>query len=753
MLARHLDKDSPQLIGSDVFGQPAKAAARPASFLESANRRQFLKASAAGAGLVIGFTLAGGNKLAALAADGDGALAPNAFVRVAPDGTVTVLIKHIEFGQGTFTGLATLVAEEMDADWAQVRAEHAPADAGLYNNLHWGPVQGTGGSSSLANSYEQMRGAGAAARTLLVQAAAEAWGVPAGEITVAKGVLSHAASGRRSGFGEFVQAAAELETPIEVVLKRPEDFTLIGKSAPRLDSRAKTRGEALYTLDKSLPGMLTALIARPPVFGATLVSFNDSAARAVKGVTDVVVVPQGVAVLGRGFWAAKQGRDALQVTWDESTGETRGSDQIMAEYKQLAGQPGDIARQDGDAEAALAGAAKVLEADYEFPFLAHAPMEPLDCVVQLGEGEADIWAGSQIPTVDQGAAAAILGLEPQQVRIHTMFAGGSFGRRATPNADMVSEAVSVAKAIGGRAPVKLVWTREDDIQGGRYRPMYFHRLRAGLDDQGKLVAWQHRIVGQSIVRDTPFAGMIQNGIDPTSVEGANTLPYHVPNIAVDLHTTDVGVPVLWWRSVGSTHTAYSTEVFIDELAEAAGKDPVDFRLELLDAHPRHAGVLKLAAEKAGWGEAPPAGRTRGIAVHESFHTFVAEAAEISLAGDGSFRVEKVVCAVDCGLAVNPDQVKAQMEGGIAYGLGAVLHNALTLTDGRVDQSNFHDYQPLRMNEMPEVEVHIVASAEAPTGVGEPGVPPIGAAVANAVYKATGRRIRSLPFDLHDFSAA
>ncbi len=753
MLARHLDSDSPQLLGSDVFGRPMKAPAAPTSVLGAASRRQFLKASAAGAGLVIGFTLAGGNKLAALAATDGGALAPNAFVRVAPDGTVTVLIKHTEFGQGTFTGLATLVAEEMDADWAQVRAEHAPADASLYNNLHWGPVQGTGGSSSLANSYEQLRRAGAAARALLVQAAAEAWGVPAGEITVAKGVLSHAGSGRRSGFGAFVQAAAKLETPVEVVLKRPEDFTLIGKQAPRLDSRAKSRGEALYTLDKSLPGMLTALIARPPVFGATLVSFDDTAARAVKGVTDVVAVPQGVAVLGRGFWAAKQGRDALQITWDESTGETRGSDQIMAEYKKLAEQPGDVARQEGEVEAALAGAAKVLEADYEFPFLAHAPMEPLDCVVQLGDGTADIWAGSQIPTVDQGAAAAILGLEPQQVRIHTMFAGGSFGRRATPNADMVSEAVGVAKAIGGRAPVKLVWTREDDIQGGRYRPMYFHRLRAGLDDQGRLVAWQHRIVGQSIVRDTPFAGMIQNGIDPTSVEGANTLPYHVPNITVDLHTTDVGVPVLWWRSVGSTHTAYSTEVFIDELAEAAGKDPVDFRLELLGEHPRHAGVLKLAAEKAGWGEAPPAGRTRGIAVHESFNTYVAEVAEISISEGGAIKVEKVVCAVDCGLAVNPDQVKAQMEGGIAYGLGAVLHNALTLTDGRVDQSNFHDYQPLRMNEMPEVEVHILSSPEAPTGVGEPGVPPIGAAVANAVYKATGRRIRSLPFDLHDLTSA
>ncbi|HEY9536090.1 MAG TPA: xanthine dehydrogenase family protein molybdopterin-binding subunit [Kiloniellaceae bacterium] len=722
-----------------------------------ASRRQFLKASAAaGAGLVIGFAFAGGNRIAAAAtaATADGSFAPNAFIRVAPDNTVTVLIKHIEMGQGTFTGLATLVAEEMDADWSQIRAEHAPADASLYNNLDWGPVQGTGGSSSIANSYDQLRRAGATARALLVQAAAEAWNVPAGEITVTGGVAVHATSGRQARFGDLAARAARLEGPVEVTLKDAKDFTLIGKAAPRLDSRAKSRGEAVYTIDKSLPGMLTAVIARPPVFGATLVSVDDSAARAVKGVTDVVQVPRGVAVLAEGFWAAKQGRDALQIEWDESTGETRSSADLMAEYRKLAETPGLVAREEGDAAAAIAGAAKVLEADYEFPYLAHAPMEPLDCVVQLGDDGCDIWAGSQIPTVDQGAAAAILDLQPQQVRIHTLFAGGSFGRRATPNADMVSEAASVAKAIGGRAPVKLVWTREDDIRGGRYRPMYFHRLRAGLDADGRLIGWQHRIVGQSIARGTPFAaGMIENGIDHTSVEGATTLPYHVPNIAVDLHTTDVGVPVLWWRAVGSTHTAYSTEAFIDELAEAAGKDPVAFRLDLLAEHPRHAGVLRLAAEKAGWDKPAPAGRARGIAVHESFNSFVAEVAEVSVADDGTVKVEKVVCAVDCGVAVNPDQVKAQMEGGIGYGLGAVLHNAVTLTDGRVDQSNFHDYLPLRINEMPQVEVHIVESAEPPTGVGEPGVPPIGPAVANAVYKATGRRIRALPFALHGLSAA
>lgn len=722
------------------------------------SRRQFLKASAvAGAGLIVGVALPQvGNKIAQAADPGAaaGPIHPNAFVRIAPDNTVTVLIKHIEFGQGTFTGLSTIVAEELDADWSQIRAEHSPANPALYNNLHWGPVQGTGGSSSIANSYMQLRQAGAGARAMLVMAAAELWGVPAQEITVAKGVVSHGGSGKQASFGELAEKAAQMDPPAEVTLKDPSQFSLIGTSVPRLDSRAKTRGEALYTIDKTLPGMLTALVARPPVFGATLKSFDDTAARAIPGVTDVVAVPSGVAVLGKGFWAAKQGRDALTVEWDESTGETRGTTEIMAEYKGLADSPGLSARNDGAVEEALASAAKVLEADYEFPFLAHAPMEPLDCVVHLTTDSCEIWAGSQLPTVDAGAAAAITGVQPEQVRLHTLMAGGSFGRRATPNADMVSEAVAVAKAIDGRAPVKVIWTREDDIQGGRYRPMYFQRLRAGLDENGNLVAWHHRIIGQSIVRNTPFAGgLIHNGIDKTSVEGANNLPYAIPNMAVDLHTTDVNVPVLWWRAVGSTHTAYSTEVFIDELAEAAGRDPVEFRMAMLGDHPRHAAVLKLAAEKAGWGSPLPQGRARGIAVHESFNSYVAQVAEISMTDDGEIKVEKVVCAVDCGIAVNPDVIVAQMEGGIGYGLGAILHDAITLDGGKVEQSNFHDYLPLRINEMPEVEVHIVPSAEAPTGVGEPGTPPIGPAVANAVYAATGRRIRQLPMALHGLTGA
>jgi len=719
------------------------------------SRRGFLVASAvAGAGLVIGLQLPrGGGRPVAIAAEGD-VMAPNAFLRIAPDSSVTVLSKHIEFGQGSYTGLATLAAEELDADWAQVRAEAAPADAALYNNLHWGQVQGTGGSSSIANAHQQMREAGAMARAMLVAAAAEAWQVPADDITVEKGVLAHTASGRSGSFGDFALQAAKLEPPANVTLKDPKDFKLIGSRLPRLDSRDKTRGTATFTIDVQRPEMLTALLARPPRFGAKVLSFDATAAKAIKGVTDVVQVPGGIAVVAEGFWAAKTARDLLEIEWDDSEAETRGSTEIMEEYRRLAGKPGEIARQEGDSEAGFAEAAKVVEASYEFPFLAHAPMEPLDCVVELTGRTCEIWTGSQLPTIDQASAAAILGFKPEQVTVNTLYAGGSFGRRATPNADMVSEAVRIAMAIDGRAPLRLIWTREDDVQGGRYRPMYHHTLKAGLDEEGKILAWTHRIVGQSILRDTPFAeALIQNGIDQTSVEGASNLPYQIPNLTVDLHTTDVKVPVLWWRAVGSTHTAYSVETFLDELAELAGRDPVAFRLEMLADHPRHRGVLELAAEMAGWGAAMPKGKGRGVAVHESFNSYVVQVADVAVDAEGKIKVERVVCAVDCGLAVNPDVIRAQMEGGIGYGLGAILHDAITLDEGRVEQSNFHDYIPLRIDEMPQVEVHIVRSAEPPTGVGEPGVPPIGPAVANAVYAATGQRIRALPFASQDLRGA
>jgi isoquinoline 1-oxidoreductase beta subunit len=658
---------------------------------------------------------------------------------------VTVVAKHLEMGQGSHTGLATVLAEELDADWSQVRVEAAPADATRYNNLAWGPVQGTGGSSSISNSWEQLRRAGATARAMLVSAAARRWGVAETALSVDKGVVTHAASGRRATFGELAEAASALPVPAEVRLKEPKDFKLIGTQPPRVDAKGKIDGQAVFTMDVSLPGLLTAVIARPPVFGATVASFEKTAALAVPGVTDVVQVPAGVAVLARGFWAAQQGREALKVEWDESRAEHRGTEELLAEYRALARKPGATARRDGDPAAALAGAAKVVEAVYEFPYLAHAPMEPLDCVVHLSGDHAEVWAGSQIQTIDQATVAGVLGLAPDRVTVHTLLAGGSFGRRATPVADVAQEAASVVKAIGGRAPVKVVWSREDDIRGGRYRPLYVHRLRGGLDASSRIVAWEHRIVGQSFMKGTPFEGMIQNGIDGTAVEGGSTLPYAIPNLGCELHLVDVGVTGLWWRSVGHSHTAFSTETFLDELADAAGRDPFELRRELLVKHPRLRAVLELAAGRAGWGSPLPPGRARGIALQESFGSYVAQVAEVRAGVDGLPRVERVVCAVDCGVAVNPDVVRAQMEGGIGFGLGAALWSEITLEKGRVVQSNFDDYRTLRIDEMPKVEVHIVPSAEPPTGVGEPGVPPIGPAVANAFSRLTGRRVRTLPF--------
>jgi isoquinoline 1-oxidoreductase subunit beta len=718
---------------------------------QDVTRRSFLIGSAAtGTGLVLALQLPLGGKKA-LAKDAE-TFAPNAFLRISTDNSVTVIAKHFEMGQGTYTGLATLAAEELDADWAQVKIDMAPANANLYNNLNWGKVQGTGGSSAMANSHEQMRKAGATARLMLLEAAADNWKVSPEEISIDKGVVSHKLSGKSATFGELALKAAEFTPPIEVSLKNPKNFKLIGTHVPRIDTPAKTDGSALFTLDVTRPGMLTAVLVRPPRFGGTVISFDDNETRNVRGVEEVVQVPDGIAVLAKNFWAAKKGAEALKIEWNDDKAEKRGSKELMAHYRKLAETPGLKARDDGDADKVIAGAAKVLEADFEFPYLAHAPMEPLDCVVELGPNSCEIWAGCQVQTIDQHAAAKTSGLKPDQVKINTLLAGGSFGRRAQPGGDLVIEAVSIAKAIGGKAPVKLVWTREDDIKGGRYRPMYFHRLKAGLDDKGRLIGWQHRIVGQSIMSGTPFEGPnVKNGIDHTSVEGASNLPYDIPNLDVDLHTTDVGVPILWWRSVGSSHTAYSTETFIDELAHAAGKDPVTFRLDMLANHPRHAGVLKLVARKAGWGQPLPKGISRGVAVHESFNSYVAQVAEVSVS-NGVLKVERVVCAVDCGLAINPDVIKAQMEGGIGYGLGAILRNAITLNDGLVEQSNFHDYEPLRIDDMPKIEVHIVRSAVKPTGVGEPGVPPIGPAVANAVFAATGKRIRLLPFSRNSLSA-
>lgn len=729
--------------------------------MDKINRRDFLKLGLGGsAGLVIGMYLPGCGKQESETQAGPGqagssavvgaGFEPNAFLRINPDNTVTVISKHLEMGQGTYTGLATLVAEELDADWNQVKVEGAPANK-KYNNLFWG-AQGTGGSTAIANSWEQMRKAGAAARSMIVEAAAASWGVPAGEVMVDKGVVSHT-SGKSATLGELAELASQQEVPPDELLelKEPSQFKLIGRPVSRKDSDGKVNGTAQFTQDMQLPGMLTAVVAHPALFGATVKSYDDSQSKQVKGVEAVIRIPSGVAVVAKDFWSARQGRDALRIEWDESDAFKLGTDEILQQYAALADGDGIDAVNNGDADGVLNAADEVSSAEYRYPFLAHAALEPMNCVIHVQGDKAEVWNGVQVQTMDQGAVAKVLGIAPENVTLNMLYAGGSFGRRANPASDYILEAAHIAKGLNQPVPVKLVWTREDDTRAGWYRPINLHRIKATLDDEGMPRAWHHRIVGQSIMTGTAFAGMIQNDIDPTSVEGASNLPYAVPNIRVDLHSPTLGVPIQWWRSVGSTHTAYSVETFIDELATKAGKDPVDYRLALLKDHPRHANTLKLAADKAGWQGAAvnsTEGKTtaRGVALHESFNSVVAMIADVSVTGDRQVSVDKVTIAVDCGIAVNPDIVKAQMEGGMGFGLGTVFTGGeITLDKGRVVQSNFHDYQVLRLPQMPDVEVHIVPSGNPPTGVGEPATPVIAPAIANAVAAATGKRHYKLPF--------
>jgi isoquinoline 1-oxidoreductase beta subunit len=715
------------------------------------SRRDFLRTTAAvGAGLTIATWLPGCGSSPAAGAAGSG-FVPNAFVRIGTDDSVTIIAKHLEMGQGAYTGLATLLADELDADWSRVRVEGAPADESRYGNASWGGAMGTGGSSSISSSFQPMREAGAAARAMLVAAAAKRWSVPETEITVANGVVTHAGSGRTARFGELAADAAALPVPAKVTLKEPAAFRLIGKDdVRRLDIPAKVTGTATFTQDFKLPGMLTALVAHAPRFGGTVKSFDASKAKAVPGVTDVVQIPTGVAVLARDFWAAKQGRDALVVEWDDGKAETRSSEELWKEYRAMAATPGKVAASVGDADKAVSGAAKVVEATYELPFLAHAAMEPMNCVVRLSKDGCEIWYGAQAQSGDKGSVqkalkggfmgrvANRLGIGADRIKLNMLYAGGSFGRRAAGESDYVMEGVSIAQAIDGRAPVKLVWTREDDTRAGRYRPMFLHAVSGALDGNGSLVAWQHRTVGQA------FFGTNDEGIDGAAVEGLTELGYEVPHLQVECHVPTSAITTQWWRSVGHSHTAFAKECFVDELARAAGKDPVEFRRALLVKEPRLLGVLNLAAEKAGWGSPTPPGVGRGVAVHKSFNSYVAEVADVLVGKDGSLKVQRVVCAVDCGVVVNPDNVRAQMESGIAYGLGAALDGAITLDGGVVQEANFDRYKTLRMHDMPAVEVHFVPSTETPTGVGEPGLPPIAPAVANAVASITGKPVRRLP---------
>jgi isoquinoline 1-oxidoreductase beta subunit len=582
---------------------------------------------------------------------------------------------------------------------------------------------------------------------MLIAAAAQKWGVNAQSCHAKAGYVIHPPSNRRLSFGALANSAVTVVPPADVPLKDPSQFRLIGKPTRRLDTPSKVDGTARFGIDAIVPGMLTAVIARPPVFGAKPARINDRKAKQVAGVKAVVPVQAGVAVVANGFWPAKLGRDALQIEWDEGPNATMSTASLREQYAALAKTPGAAARKDGDSAQALQNAARRVNAEYEVPYLAHAMMEPLNCLVDLGADRCEIWTGTQFQTVDRAAAAKVAGLKPEQVQLHTTLLGGGFGRRASPISDFVVEAVEVAKAV--RAPVKVVWTREDDIRGGWYRPMAYDRLTAGLDASGNAVAWSHTVVSQSIMAGTMFEPFIKNGIDGSSVEGAIEMPYAIPNVLVELHTTKVGVPVLWWRSVGNSHTAFVVESFMDELAHAAGKDPYEFRRALLTKRPRHLGALELAASKANWGALLPKGHGRGIALHFSFDTYVAEVAEVSVDDQGAVRVHRVVAAVDCGRVVNPDGVAAQIEGGIIFALSAALKGEITLDRGRVEQRNFHDYQMLRINEAPEIEVHIVPSTEHPTGVGEPGVPPAAPAATNAIFAATGKRVRKLPIRMSE----
>ncbi len=704
------------------------------------SRRGFLKGSAATAAILVIGARADG-----VLAAGTDAKMLNPFVKIGADGSVTVIVKHFEKGQGPATGLPTLIAEELGLRMDQVAYEFAPSNPKLYNNLLFGQFQGTGGSTAMANSFMQYRKAGAAAREMLIAAAAKDWGVDAGSLSIEEGMVT--GGGKSAPIGDFVAAAATMEPPAEPTLKDPSAFKLIGNpEVRRLDSAIKGNGTAQYAMDLHLPNQMVAVIKRPPRIGALAVGVDDSAAKKVAGFINAAILPNkaGVAVYAEHTWAAFKARDALTVEWDLAKAENRDSDAIKAEIlAALDAEPTyNVLKNDRAAtKSAVDGAAKVVEKTFYFPLLAHAPMEPLNCTIEATEdGGILLHDGCQFPTGPHMALAQIFKLPMEKIRINTMLAGGSFGRRATPTADYQVEAALAFIITDRSRPVKLVWSREDDITGGYYRPAFGHKVRVGLDADGKIVGWDHRIAGQPIMKGTAFeAFSVRDGVDHSSVEGVSDTPYRIPGQFVGLTDTQKATSLLWWRSVGHTHTAYVMEAMMDLAAAAAGKDPLAFRLDYLTGdkdQQRMAGVLKLAAEKGNWGKAL-AGRAQGIAVHKSFGSYAAEVVEISGNASDGVKIEKVTCAIDCGVAVNPDIVKAQMEGGIGYGIGHVMRDQITLTGGTVDQSNFPDYEPLRISDIGAIDVHILDSTEAPTGVGEPGVPPAAPALANAIAAASG----------------
>ncbi len=707
-------------------------------------RRTLLKGGLTlGAGLVIGFELPLSRQARA---QQPGMFAPNQWLKIDRDGIVTITNSVPEMGQGSMTTMPMIVADELDADWGKIKVEQAPANPALYAN----PVtktQSYGGSRGVRDHLEMWRKAGAAARTMLKQAAAQEWGVPESEVDTEPGTVIHRPSGRKLMYGQLVDRAAQLPVPQDPKLKTKDQFRYIGKEGiARLDIPLKIDGKAIYGIDVKVPGAQVGSIERCPVFGGKVETFDASAAKAIKGVSHVVQVTNGIAVVGDSFWSVMKGRRALKVKWNEGPLANLSSAEITRGYQDLAKQPGQVARKEGDAEKVLGGGGKVIEAVYQVPFLEHACMEPMNCTASVKADRCEVWVPTQNPGGHQALAAKITGLPLEKVTINTTLLGGGFGRRGEP--DFVTDAVETSKAIGG--PVKIIWTREDDLQHGFYRPATYNVFKAALDAQGTPTAWWNRIVGPGI--------LIQKGrapagsIDPAAVEGARNHPYDIPNILVEWKEKDFGVPIGFWRSVGSSQNAFITESFIDELAHAAGKDPYEYRRALLGKAKRHKTVLETAATKANWGAPLPAGRARGIAVAFSYGSYAAHVAEVSVTPDGQLRVHKLVCAIDCGIAVNPDQVRAQMEGGAVYAMTG-LFDQITLEKGRVQQSNFHDYPMLRIAEAPVVETHIVDSGEAPGGLGEPGVPPVAPSICNAVFALTGKRIRTLPIRPEDLKKA
>lgn len=714
------------------------------------DRRSFLKVSV-GSGFALGLFPALAQTPAGDAAALKPGQLPPAFVSISPDGIVTVRIGKLEFGQGVLTALPMVVADEMDADWSKVRAELAPAGE-AYKDPVFG-IQMVGGSTTMKNSWQQYREIGARTKAMLLAAASRQWGVAPAQLKADRGVIT-GPGGKRATYGELATLAMAEAVPAAVTLKTPEQFTLIGKPMARIDSRAKSSGQQHFGLDLKLPGLRTVLILRPPVFGAQVASFDATAAKAVPGVEDVYKVSldrgaTGLAVVADGFWPARKGREALKAEWDTSKVEKPDSTELLARYLALARQPGLPAHVADTSR--LASAPRKITAEYHVPYLAHTPMEPLNCTIDFTGDAATVWVGSQFQTIDQATIAGVLGLTPDKVTLNTAMAGGGFGRRAVPTADYVFEAAQIAKArraAGRSGPIKVVWTREDDVKGGYYRPMHVHRAEIGFDDKGQVLAWKHTIVGQSIVTGTPFESfLVKNGVDGTMTEGVAESAYGFP-ISLDVHHPKVNVPVLWWRSVGHTHTAFVMETLVDEIARTVGADPVAYRRALLGKKPRHLAALDLAVQQSGYGVRKlAAGRAWGVAVHESFDSVVAYVVEASVK-DGEPVLHKVTAGVHCNLAVNPRTVEAQIQGGLLMGLGTTIPGAeITFKDGVVQQSNWGDYRLATHAQMPQVAVHIVPSAEAPTGIGEPGLPPLAPAFANALAVLTGKRLRSLPFNL------